>query len=318
MSWIDDLSTGFSGWRTWQATPNTALEVFCCRGRTAGPLALITAGVHGDEYEGPAAISSLAQFLTSDRVTSDRVRGTIIAVPVANPAAFAAGTRIHPEDRCNLARTFPGNPKGGPSEQLAAAIFGELAASADYVIDLHSGGVEYVFLPVAGFYGEPASDNPSFQAARTFGLPALWQLPETNGVLSCEAWRRGKIAIGTEYLGAGQLSADGVRDYRNGLVACLAAWGILASDTQPPKTPDVFTGDWQPASADGIFTACCRIGDTVANGTTLAVIAGSRGQILQEFVSTCDGVILGLHSKAYIRETNWAVLVGKRIARSPL
>jgi predicted deacylase len=234
MSWVDDFSPGFSGWRTWQATPTTALDVFCCRGRFSDPLALITAGVHGDEYEGPAAISSLAQLLSSDRV-----RGTIIAVPVANPAAFAAGTRINPEDGCDLARTFPGNSKAGPSEQLAAAIFGELAAPADYVIDLHSGGVEYVFLPVAGFYGEPASGNPSFQAARKFGLRALWQLPETNGVLSCEAWRRGKIAVGTEYLGAGQLSVDGVRDYRNGIAACLAEWGMLTSDPQPPKTPDV-------------------------------------------------------------------------------
>jgi predicted deacylase len=314
MSWLDDFSPGFSGWRTWQATPNTALDVFCCRGRFSGPLALITAGVHGDEYEGPAAVFSLAQLLTSDRVTSDRVRGTIIAVPVASPAAFAAGTRIHPEDGCNLARTFPGNPKGGPSDQLAAAIFGELAAPADYVIDLHSGGIEYVFLPVAGFYGEPASANPSFQAARTFGLAALWQLPETDGVLSCEAWRRGKIAIGTEYLGAGQLSADGVRDYRNGIAACLTEWGMLTSDPQPPKAPDVFTGDWQLASANGIFTASCRIGDPVTKGTTLAAIAGMRGQVLQEFASACDGVVLGLRSKAYIRETNWAVLVGKRIA----
>jgi predicted deacylase len=313
MSWINDLSPGFSGWRLWQATPNAALDVFCLRGLSAGPLALITAGVHGDEYEGPAAVFSLAEFLTSDRLTSDRFRGTIIALPVANPAAFSAGTRIHPEDGRNLARTFPGNPKGGPSEQLAAAIFEELAAPADYVIDLHSGGVEYVFLPVAGFYGEPASGNPSYQAARTFGLPALWQLPETGGVLSCEAWRRGKIAIGTEYLGAGQLSADGVRDYRNGVAACLAAWDILISDSEAPKTPDVFTGDWQLATVSGIFTASCRIGDPVTTGKTLAVIAGMRGQVLQEFVSTCDGVILGLRSKAYIREANWAVLVGRRI-----
>jgi len=309
MSWIDNLVPGFSGWRTWQATPNAALQVFCCRGRSAGPLALITAGVHGDEYEGPAAVFSLAQFLTSDRV-----RGTIVAVPVANPAAFAAGTRMNPEDRRNLARTFPGNPKGGPSDQLAAAIFGELAAPSDYVIDLHSGGVEYVFLPVAGFYGEPESGNPSFQAARMFGLPALWQLPETDGVLSCEAWRRGKIAIGTEYLGAGQLSADGVRDYRNGVAACLAHWKLLTSAPEAPKTPDVFAGDWLVASAAGIFTACCRVGDLVAAGETLAVIAGSRGQVLQEFAATCEGVVLGIRSKAYICETNWAVLVGKRIA----
>ncbi len=309
MSWLDDLSPGFSGWRTWQPTGNTALEVYCCRGRSAGPLALITAGVHGDEYEGPAAIFSLAQLLSPERV-----RGAILAVPVANPAAFAAGTRMNPEDGHNLARTFPGNPNGGPSEQLAAAIFEELAAPADYVIDLHSGGVEYLFLPVAGFYGEPASGNPSFQAARTFGLPSLWQLPETDGVLSCEAWRRGKIAIGAEYLGAGQLSADGVRDYRNGVAACLADWGMLAAAPQASKSPGVFTGDWLLASAAGIFTACCLIGDPVAKGTTLAMIAGTRGQVLQEFVSPFDGVILGLRSKAYIRETNWAVLVGKRIA----
>jgi hypothetical protein len=221
---------------------------------------------------------------------------------------------MHPEDGCNLARTFPGNPNGGPSEQLAAAIFGELVTPADYLIDLHSGGVEYVFLPVAGFYGEPESGNGSFQAAWTFGLPALWQLPETGGVLSCEAWRRGKIAIGTEYLGAGQLSADGVREYRNGIEACLANWRMLTSPPPTPKTPGVFAGDWQMASAAGIFTAYCHIGDSVTKGTALAVIAGMRGQVLQELASTCDGVVLGLRSKAYIRETNWAVLVGRRIA----
>src|SRR5579863_5469650 len=161
MSWIEDLTPGFSGWRTWQATADITLELFGCRGRAAGPLALITAGVHGDEYEGPAAVFSLSQLLSPDGV-----QGTIIAVPVANPAAFAAGTRMHPEDGRNLARTFPGNAKGGPTERLAAAIFGELAAQTEYLIDLHSGGVEYVFLPVAGFYGEPEPGNPSFQAAR--------------------------------------------------------------------------------------------------------------------------------------------------------
>jgi predicted deacylase len=309
MNWVGDLSPGFSGWRTWQATSDAALEVFCFRGHAASPVALIIAGVHGDEYEGPAAVLSLAQCLSTDSL-----RGTLIAVPVANPAAFTAGTRIHPEDGRNLARTFPGNPKSGPSERLAAAIFGELATRSDYVIDLHSGGVEYVFLPVAGFYGEPASGNPSFEAARAFGLPALWQLPETDGVLSCEAWRRGKVAIGTEYLGAGQLSKDGVRDYRNGVAACLAHWGMFTSDPPDPKTPAVFAGDWQLASAAGIFTAFCRIGDPVTKGTALAIITGTRGQALQEFVSAGDGVILGLRSKAYVRETNWAVLVGKRIA----
>jgi len=306
MSWIDDLPAGYSGWRAWQATEDARLEVYCCRGSSSGPLALITAGVHGDEYEGPAAVLSLAEMLLSDRV-----RGTVITVPVANPAAFAAGTRLNPADGLNLARTFPGKADGGPSERLAAAIFSDLANRADYIIDLHSGGVEYVFLPVAGFYGEPNSGNPSFLAARAFGLPSLWQLPETDGVLSCEAWRRGKVAIGCEYLGAGQLSAEGARDYRHGILACLAGWGLFDSAPQPAASPAIFEGDWLLARETGIFKAGCRIGEAVRKGAALAVTIGTRGEVQEEFVSPCDGVILGLRSKAYIRAENWAVLVGR-------
>lgn len=308
MSWLDELPAGFNGWRTWQATADAQIELFCCRGNSAGPLALITAGVHGDEYEGPAAVFSLAQVLSPDHL-----QGTVVAVPVANPAAFAAGTRLHPQDGLNLARTFPGNAHGGPTERLAAAIFEELAVRADYVIDLHSGGVEYSFLPVTGFYGMPKNDNSSFEAARAFGLPALWQLPPTNGVLSHEAWRLGKVAIGAEYRGAGQLSAHGVRDYRNGILACLARWGLLPASPKPPTTIAVFEGDWQLASSSGIFTACCQIGDAVSKGAKLAAILGTRGEVLQEFVSSCHGLVLGLRSKAYIRCENWALLVGKRM-----
>jgi predicted deacylase len=309
MSWIDDLPPGCCGWRTWQAPPGVELEVFCCRGEEAHPQVLVTAGVHGDEYEGPAAVLALPEILSPHRL-----RGTLIAVPVANPSAFAAGTRTNPEDSRNLARTFPGNAAGGPTEQLAAAFFQQLSVPADYLIDLHSGGVEFVFLPMACFYGEPAIGNPSFAAARAFGLGALWQLPETEGVLSYEVWRREKTAIGAEYRGAGQLSGEGMRDYRNGILACLQHWGLLSPAPRESRTTEVFTGDWQLASATGIFVASCRIGDAVSKGTALAIIAGKRGQVLQEFVSPYDGVVLGLRSKAYIRETNWGVLVGSRIA----
>jgi len=308
MSWIDDLPAGYRGWRTWQATTDGRLEVFCCRGRSAGPVALITAGVHGDEYEGPAGIFSLARTLSPDHL-----QGTVIAVPVINPEAFAAGTRLHPKDGANLARTFPGNGNGGPTEQLAAAVFQELVAPANYVIDLHSGGVEYIFVPVAGFYGDAASANQSFQAATSFGLPVLWKLPPTKGVLSYEAWRRDKIAIGAEYGGAGQLSPDGAQDYCAGILGCLAHWGMLASVSEDRRDAAVVEGDWQLASASGIFVASCGLGDAVRENTVVASIVGPRGEALQEFTASSDGMILGLRSKAYIRAGDWAVLVGKRV-----
>jgi predicted deacylase len=308
MNWLDELRTDFSGWYTWQATDHVQLEVFCCRGHSAGPLALITAGVHGDEYEGPAAVFSL-----TDSFSPDRLHGTVVAVPVANPSAFDAGTRLHPIDGLNLARTFPGNARGSPTEQLAAAIFDGLAVHADYLIDLHSGGIEYLFSPVAGFYGVASEDNPSFKAARSFGLPLLWRLPVTNGVLSYEVWRRGKIAIGTEYGGAGQLSESGISDYRDGIIRCLSKWGLLAPISTQRGVTAAFDGDWELASVPGIFRAHCRIGDMVEKGTPLAATIGTRGEIQQEFVCRCDGIILGLRSKARIGRGDWAILVGKRV-----
>lgn len=270
--WVDELRAGFSGWYTWQATPDAQIEVFCCRGYSAGPLALITAGVHGDEYEGPAALMSLTAVLSPDKL-----QGTVVLVPVVNPAAFAAGTRLHPDNGLNLARVFPGNVHGSPTEQLAAAIFERLALRADYLIDLHSGGVEYIFAPVTGFYGEPNADNPSLRAALAFGLPRLWQLPATNGVLSYEAWKRGKVALGAEYGGAGQLSKNGVRDYCNGIVHCLSNWGLTASMSSQPGTSAVLEGDWELASVSGIFRTHCHLGDAVKKGArwpTLLICAG--------------------------------------------
>ncbi len=224
------MLTWQNGWQSWEAIPGVTLDVFHWQGSPTGKNALVIAGIHGDEYEGPAAVAEFVGGL--DRAG---LCGSLTAVPVANPPAFLAGTRTNP-DGLNLARCFPGDPNGSPTQRLATALFSRLASGANYLIDLHSGGVEYVFLPVAGFYGEPSSQNRSFCAARQFGLPALWKLPVTDGVLSWEASKRGTLAIGNEYHGAGQLSADGVAAYRNGIVRCLTDWGFYqAAVSAPPR-----------------------------------------------------------------------------------
>lgn len=181
------------------------VDAFCYRGASPHPLAVVTAGVHGDEYEGPAAITELVAHLHPHRMA-----GLVVGVPVPNPFAFRAAQRVTPEDGMNLARTFRGDAAGSITQQLAAHLFKELAVDADFLIDLHSGGVEYVFHPLAGFYGAPIPENLSFRPAACMGLPVLWQLPKTVGALSHEAWKRGVTTLGAECLGAGQLSSEGV------------------------------------------------------------------------------------------------------------
>ncbi len=291
-----------NGWQQWEALPGVTLDVFHASGPANGPAALAIAGIHGDEYEGPAAIARLVAGLDTSRL-----RGSFTAVPVANPPAFLAGTRLSP-DGLNLARCFPGDARGGPTQRLAAAIFETLAAPAEYLIDLHSGGVEYLFLPVAGFYGEPSPANPSFAAARIFGLPSLWKLPETAGVLSCEAARRGAVAIGNEYLGAGQLSPEGVAAYERGIRNCLSAWGIYDEPVVTPADCRLLIGDWQLATQSGICYAEQQLGAALRHGQRIARIESVTGTVREEFFAPAGAVLGGIRSKAYIKPENWAVL----------
>ena len=300
------MKPGSAEWLTWSATPEATLELFCCRGRSDGPTVVITAGVHGDEYEGPTAIAALAK-----QIDPKSVSGSIIAIPVANPSAFRAGTRLNPEDGLNLARNFPGLLAGSPTQQLAYQLFETIAVHADFLIDLHSGGAAYVFHPVAGFYGEAIARNPSFSMARRLQLTNLWQLPPTDGVLSCEAWKRGISAVGAEYLGAAQLSACGVADYHRGVLSCLRYAGQLNDDESPLTPQSAFGGDWQLAQTDGIFRAFRDLGSRVTEQTEIAEIVNIRGHRQQLFTAPCAGVLLGLRSKAFIQQGDWAILLGK-------
>jgi N2-acetyl-L-2,4-diaminobutanoate deacetylase len=296
------------GWQQWQATPEISLHVFCAGSGESGPTALITAGVHGDEYEGPAAVARLSRELAAAAL-----HGRVLLAPVVNPLARLTATRLTQQDNTNLARCFPGNHNGSITERLAAAVFENLLFSADYLIDLHSGGVEYLFTPLAGFYGEIATNNASYQAARCFGIPSLWQLPPTPGVLSHEASETGKVAIGHEYLGAGQLSAAGVDAYVQGVKNCLQSWSILAEhDVAVLPQQRCFTGDWQLSQSSGLFLAHVALNDAVEQGYLLASVHDERGETVDEMRAPFAGEVLGLRSKAHIQQGAWAVLLGKR------
>src|SRR5271154_5514443 len=100
-----------------------------------GPRILLMAGNHGDEYEGQVALGKLIRSLDPAEV-----RGRIIILPSANFPAAMAGMRTSPLDEGNLNRSFPGDPDGGPTAQIAWYIEKELLPRVEFVLDLHSGG----------------------------------------------------------------------------------------------------------------------------------------------------------------------------------
>lgn len=94
------LSRNTSGWGI------VEIPVVVIRNGT-GPTVLLTGGVHGDEYEGPIALSELSRTLDPAEV-----QGRVVIMPAVNVPAVLADTRLSPFDNRGMNRSFPSNPRG--------------------------------------------------------------------------------------------------------------------------------------------------------------------------------------------------------------
>ena len=145
-------------------------------GASPGPTLGLSAVVHGDE---PLTNEIVRRVL--GEIDPAQLRGTILAVPVANPLAFEALTRHTPIDQLDLNRNFPGNPSGWLSEQIAHVLATRFVAQLDVHIDLHTGGVfptvDYVYIfdrsrELSIAFGSRYLFEPATPYQGTFAVPA--------------------------------------------------------------------------------------------------------------------------------------------------
>ena len=281
------------------------LPVLVAAGRRPEPRLVITAGIHGDEYEGPRAITELLGTLDPSTL-----EGTVVAVPVANPPAFAAGTRTSPIDGLNLARIFPGDPDGTISQRLAHTLVERVVRGADLLVDLHSGGVRYHFARLSGYYLAPDASPLAHSAAIAMSLPYLWAIPANPGVLSYTAAGMGIPAVGAEVSGMGGCLEADVALYRDGLRRVLALTGILPGDGPMPAPPaTIWGGDWLLSPAGGHFRPRVALEDDVQAGDLLAEILDPFGDPLAEVRAAAAGRVLGIRHLRSIGPGEWAVMV---------
>jgi predicted deacylase len=283
------------------------LQTHTIAGREDGPHLLITGGVHGDEWEPMVAIRRLI-----DAPELELVRGRLTLVPVVNEAAFARGNRVA-EDGLDLARTCPGKPGGSITERTAHAL-SQLIRSADYYIDLHTGGTALCVLPLVGYMLHPRADVLEKQRAmaRAFGLPLIWGTDwRLEGRSLSVALGANVPAIYCEYLGGGMCSPAGVEAYIRGCLNVMRRLEILAdpgsSGASDParqagstvEDPRPYSGHMQrcyPAPAAGFFEPAVELGQSVAVGQPLGWIVDPLGRERREVLSTQQGRIIVLRT----------------------
>lgn len=267
--------------------------------RGAGPTALLTGGNHGDEYEGPVALSKLAQGLTADEVT-----GRVIIVPFMNTPAFHAGRRTSPIDKGNLNRSFPGKPDGTVTEKIADYFNRTLLPLADIVLDLHSGGRTLDFLPFAACHVLPDKQQQAQCEAgmRAFNAPYSMRMLELDAgaMYDTAAERQGKIFVTTELGGGGSSTARSVEIAARGVRNLLVHAGIIQGEVQtaPSILLDMPDGDCFIASEhDGLLEMCRDLGDKVEKGEVIARVhdATRTGVAPVEYRAARSGLLAARH-----------------------
>ncbi|MGF0240953.1 N(2)-acetyl-L-2,4-diaminobutanoate deacetylase DoeB [Rhodococcus sp. IEGM1300] len=273
--------------------------------RGLGPTALLTGGNHGDEYEGPVALSKLAQGLAAAEVS-----GRIIIVPFMNTPAFHAGRRTSPIDKGNLNRSFPGKPDGTVTEKIADYFCRTLLPLADVVLDIHSGGRTLDFLPFAACH-VLADNNQQARceaAMRAFNAPYSMRMLELDAgaMYDTAAERQGKVFVTTELGGGGSSSARSVAIAERGVRNLLVHTGILQGEVQASASImlDMPDADCFIASEhDGLLEMCRDLGDSVNEGEVIARVydVTRSGVAPVEYRASRSGLLAARHFPGLVR-----------------
>ncbi|MDB6092757.1 MAG: hypothetical protein JWM32_319 [Verrucomicrobia bacterium] len=278
---LSALPEGFHRRRV--ARDGVGFEAFIWRGG-AGPVLLVNGATHGDEYEGPTLLQQWVQ-----RWKPRRLRGTVVFIPVLNEVAFFAGARCRPDDGANLARSFPGDRRGSPTQRLAKLFDDQLLAQCTHYADFHSAGVANELKPWVGYVTNlpKAVDRDQARMAACFDSFWSWSGPYLPGrTLSAAADRR-IPAIYTECRGAGDVAAADLAALDAGLRRMLVVLGLVAGKMPRLRaqvtriTRSVRETHLQvhhQAPHDGLFISRVRLNQKVRRGAPIGEVLTLAGQ----------------------------------------
>ena len=235
-----------------------------------GPTIVLTAGNHGNEYEGQVILRRLYA-----ETEASQINGRIIVLPALNYPAVLADSRISPLDNGNLNRSFPGRTDAGPTSAIAHFVTDRLVPMADAMIDFHSGGRAADFVPSTFLCTHPDANisRRSLELAETFAAPYIYAIRGSDSPTGMDphAQNAGVPFISTELSGGAGVNLKATEVGYCGLRRVLAKMAILpwteAKLPAPSRVLDGIDGATTVmAPITGIFEPFVELGSEVKAG----------------------------------------------------
>ena len=262
--------------------------VFVARGLTKGPTLCLAAGIHGDELNGvEVARRAFAQ------IDPQKLRGTVIALPIINAEGFRAGNR-YLTDRRDLNREFPGSSGGSVAGLIAHAIFTNVLSHCDALVDLHTASNQRANVPQIR---ADLSDAAVRELAVHFGLGIVVGGSGPEGSLRGEAVKAGIPAIIYE---AGQplrFEEDEIDRGVYGVENVMAYLDMTEqADSKIPDARIYERSKWVRAARrnGGFFFPTAELGDIVRPGDLLGNIVDPLTDQSFDVISPIAGQVIGM------------------------
>jgi len=294
--------------------PTREIPVITVESHKAGPTALVTANVHGDEITGLGAIHVLAEILEKALKA-----GRIHLYPSLNPDGLAARTRKVPPDGPDLNRLFPGRADGPPAERLAWVIWENLREKKpDLLIDLHAdapASIPYAIIDRAVALGGTRRlrlEHECENLARASGLTVLREYPDQQYLQyglqhSLAGATTNEMVIPAVTIEAGPrlyLEPNAVATTTAAVLGILTEAGITRARA-PLHPTRVEGGPWRRsagprASMTGVLQPLVKPGDVLTFGQPIAQVRSLSGRCLESLEAIGDCVVIALCERAWV------------------
>lgn len=286
-------------------------------GREPGPTLLITSMLHGEEWFSVLIIRALFKALDLSKL-----KGTVIAIPVANESAFNTNTRcvMDNSDEPDANRSFDGR-YNCLTNLICRCVEENFLSKADYLIDYHVGtwGNRMADIGYGSDYPDAELVRISRGMAKAYCFPVLHAMRLNQGThsarnaMGCAGLKYGVPAIVPEIggLGFGQAQEDAwIQDNIRGLLGNLSFLGMLEGEI-PYCEKYLEVGEYfrvSPKNGGYVELALPSAGalTPVKRDQLLArVIDPKTFQVLEELRSPCDGMIFYGCRNYMVRPGGW-------------
>lgn len=284
------------------------IPIVIINGFEEGPTLCLTAGTHGCEYAGIAAVIRVCS-----NINPKQLRGKIIAVPVVNMPSFRQKTPyVNPVDKLNIAETYPGKTGGSMSQVIAHTMLEEVIAKADYYIDCHSGDVDERLIENTYYYrcGNEKVDNASYALCRAFGFKYIVLVNDVPAYSHFkEVCRKGIPMVQSECGGLGILKESDIANYVKGIINVMKFLRMIDGKPSPVEQKIVKKEFYVKVAHTGIFYPKADLGENVRKGQVVGEVGNLQGETVEKLLATEDGVIRKIYTR-HVVNPGEIVMVG--------